>query len=226
MRRGMACVLIMTGVLWLGPAVEASTAKDAAPPADNSKDPVFVQWMVPGDPDDETILDYWSRAKQGKLDAAGYVDLGTMLFYRGYPKDAIRMYRTALDLDKKLYEAWFRIGLVQHRAMEYEDARDATRNASSSSRAMAGATSISVYSRSRPTIPAKPWSTTHRRTRSRRSWRTRKSTPTRCTRSSRSVRCCGITTTTSSPKPCPCATSNRPRSRRPRRASSRPRRRL
>ena len=54
-----------------------------------------------------------------------YVDLGTMLFYRGYPKDAIRMYRAALDLDKNLYEAWFRIGLVQHRAMEYEDARDA-----------------------------------------------------------------------------------------------------
>ncbi len=124
MRRGMACALIMTGALWLGPTTgNPATAGDTAA-SEQVKDPVFVQWLVPGDPNDETIREYWSRAKRDELDAVGYVDLGTMLFYRGWPKDAIRMYREALDRDKNLYEAWFRIGLVQHRAMEYEDARD------------------------------------------------------------------------------------------------------
>lgn len=124
MRRGMACTLIVAGALWLGPMAAASTVEDAAD-TKQPKDPVFVQWLVSGDPGDETIRDYWSRAKRDQLDAAGYVDLGTMLFYRGWPKDAIRMYREALKRDNKLYEAWFRIGLVRHRAMEYEDARAA-----------------------------------------------------------------------------------------------------
>lgn len=125
MRRSMACALIMTGLLWLGPMTVAALAQDGTAESKPAKDPVFVQWLIPGDLGDEVIGEYWSRAKADELEAADYVDLGTMLFYRGYPKDAVRMYREALDRDKGLYEAWFRIGLVQHRAMEYEDARAA-----------------------------------------------------------------------------------------------------
>jgi tetratricopeptide (TPR) repeat protein len=81
--------------------------------------------MHPDDPRDMTILDYWEREKRGELSAVARVDLGTMLADRGYPKDAVRMYRKALKDDNKLYEAWFRIGLVSHRQGEYDDARHA-----------------------------------------------------------------------------------------------------
>jgi len=77
-------------------------------------EPIFVRWLVADDPGDETIRDYWERAEREELEPPALVDLGTMLFYRGYPKDAVRMYRRALDLDRDLYEAWFRIGLVEH----------------------------------------------------------------------------------------------------------------
>ena len=77
-------------------------------------EPIFVRWLVADDPGDETIQNYWERAERDELDPPGLVDLGTMLFYRGYPKDAVRLFKRALDLDSDLYEAWFRIGLVEH----------------------------------------------------------------------------------------------------------------
>ena len=86
---------------------------------------MFVRWLVMDDPGDQTIRDYWQRAEAGELDAPALVDLGTMLFYRGYPKDAVRMYKRALDLDKDLYEAWFRIGLVEHSEGNLNNAQQA-----------------------------------------------------------------------------------------------------
>jgi len=90
-----------------------------------SGEPMFVRWLVMGDPGDETIRDYWERAERGDLDAPALVDLGTMLFYRGYPKDAVRSFRRALDLDPDLYEAWFRIGLVEHSSGNLDSAGQA-----------------------------------------------------------------------------------------------------
>jgi tetratricopeptide (TPR) repeat protein len=88
-------------------------------------EPMFVRWLVADDPGDETIRDYWERAEREELEPPALVDLGTMLFYRGYPKDAVRMYRKALDLDRDLYEAWFRIGLVEHSEGNFDNARQA-----------------------------------------------------------------------------------------------------
>ena len=88
-------------------------------------EPMFVRWLVADDPGDEAIREYWERAERDELDAPALVDLGTMLFYRGYPKDAVRMYKRALDLDKDLYEAWFRIGLVEHSEGRLDNARQA-----------------------------------------------------------------------------------------------------
>ena len=88
-------------------------------------EPIFVRWLVADDPGDETIRNYWERAERDELGARALVDLGTMLFYRGYPKDAVRMYRRALDLDPELYEAWFRIGLAEHSQRELDNARQA-----------------------------------------------------------------------------------------------------
>ncbi len=88
-------------------------------------EPMFVRWLVMDDPGDETIRDYWERAERDELDALALVDLGTMLFYRGYPKDAVRVFKQALDLDPDLYEAWFRIGLVEHSEGDLDNARQA-----------------------------------------------------------------------------------------------------
>jgi len=124
MTRGTVCALIVVGLLCLPPGVGIG----AAGPSENGvkrmpDDPVFLQWLDPEDPDDETIREYWEMATRGELDPEGMVDLGTMLYLRGYPKDAVRFYRNALDENKKMYEAWYRIGVVEHREHNYEDAR-------------------------------------------------------------------------------------------------------
>jgi hypothetical protein len=91
----------------------------------STDEPMFVRWLVMDDPGDETIRDYWERAEREELDPPALVDLGTMLFYRGYPKDAVRLFKRALDLDPDLYEAWFRIGLVEHSEGDLDNARQA-----------------------------------------------------------------------------------------------------
>ncbi len=88
-------------------------------------EPMFVRWLVADDPGDQTIREYWEAAEREELEPTALVDLGTMLFYRGYPKDAVRYYRRALDQDPDLYEAWFRIGLVEHSEGNLDDARQA-----------------------------------------------------------------------------------------------------
>jgi tetratricopeptide (TPR) repeat protein len=91
----------------------------------STDEPMFVRWLVMDDPGDETIRDYWERAERDELDPPDLVDLGTMLFYRGYPKDAVRLFKRALDRDPDLYEAWFRIGLVEHSEGNLDNARQA-----------------------------------------------------------------------------------------------------
>lgn len=88
-------------------------------------DPIFVKWLVIDDPGDETIRVYWQRAEAGELDAEELVDLGTMLFYRGWSNDAVTYFREALDLNSELSDAWFRIGLVEHHGGDLSGARSA-----------------------------------------------------------------------------------------------------
>jgi len=124
MTRGTVCALIVVGVLCLPPGAGIAVAEESENGGKGlPDDPVFLQWLVPGDPGDETIREYWERATRGELSPEGMVDLGTMLYRRGYPKDAVRLYRKALDQDKNMYEAWYRIGVVEHRDRNYEDAR-------------------------------------------------------------------------------------------------------
>ena len=60
----------------------AAVAGDA-PSERGPDDPVFVRWLEPQDPQDQTILDYWRRFTAGELSPNETVDLGTMLFHRG-----------------------------------------------------------------------------------------------------------------------------------------------
>jgi hypothetical protein len=90
-----------------------------------ASDPIFVKWLVIDDPGDETIRLYWQRAEAGELSAPELVDLGTMLFYRGWPNDAVEYFKQALKMDKELSEAWFRMGLVEHHGGDLAAARSA-----------------------------------------------------------------------------------------------------
>ncbi len=87
--------------------------------------PVFLDWLKPNDPGDQVIRVYWERVEAGEASAQELVDLGTMLFFRGYPKDAVRLFRRALKQDDSLAEAWFRMGAVYHSQGELKKARRA-----------------------------------------------------------------------------------------------------
>jgi hypothetical protein len=113
-RIGVLCVTI--GMLCLSAVIVA-----------RADEPAFVRWLSAGEPGDETIRDYWERAEREELTAAEFVDLGTMVFYRGFPTDSLGLYKKALDLDPGLYEAWFRIGLVEHKRYDLDKARQAYR---------------------------------------------------------------------------------------------------
>jgi tetratricopeptide (TPR) repeat protein len=90
-----------------------------------AKDPIFVKWLVIDDPGDQVIRSYWERAELGELDASQLTDLGTMLFYRGWPNDAVTYLRQATKSDKTMSEPWFRIGLVKHYQGDLSGARSA-----------------------------------------------------------------------------------------------------
>ena len=90
-----------------------------------ANDPIFVKWLVIDDPGDETIRHYWQRAEGGELNPVELVDLGTMLFYRGWPNDAVGYFKQALEQDPTVSEAWFRIGLVKHHSGDLAGARSA-----------------------------------------------------------------------------------------------------
>jgi len=116
---------LQTRMKWVVVLACCALAAAAAVGARDREQPIFVHWLASGNPHDETIAVYWRSAQAGELDAAGYVDLATMLFDKGFPKDAIRMYERALKLDPEMAEAWFRIGLVEHRDGNLRAARKA-----------------------------------------------------------------------------------------------------
>jgi hypothetical protein len=90
-----------------------------------ANDPIFVKWLVIDDPGDETIRYYWQMAEAEELGAEELVDLGTMLFYRGWSNDAVTYFKRALDINPELSEAWFRIGLVKHQGGDLSGAESA-----------------------------------------------------------------------------------------------------
>ncbi len=100
----------------VGFAIGAGSAAD---------EPDLPSWLVAGDPEDETIRYFWEQADRGELDADALVDLGTLIFDRGHPDEAIGFYRQALKVDSGMYEAWFRIGLVEHSRGDLDNAEQA-----------------------------------------------------------------------------------------------------
>ena len=109
---GILCVFVVVACA----AVRVGSATD---------EPTFPSWLVADDPEDETIRYFWERAERGELDATALVDLGTLIFDRGHPDEAIDFYHQALKVDSEMYEAWFRIGLVEHYRGDLDNAEQA-----------------------------------------------------------------------------------------------------
>jgi len=120
-------VMIVAGAAVLLGASMAMAAGTAATPAPSpgaaasvgvaerpEGEPIFFRWLDKSDPVDATILDYWQRYRSGELSPREMVDLGTMLYRRGWPKDAVRLYVEAGKTDPVLYDAWLRAGLAEH----------------------------------------------------------------------------------------------------------------
>ena len=51
-------------------------------------------------------VDLYGFPERDELEAPALVDLGTMLFYRGWSNDAVTYFKQALDIDPKMSEAW------------------------------------------------------------------------------------------------------------------------
>ncbi len=90
-----------------------------------SDEPVFVRWLDPSLPLDATIQNYWQRAQADELSPVEWVDLGTMLFKRGFANDAIDAFRAAVKRDQTLAEGWFKMGLVYQKKGKLSDAERA-----------------------------------------------------------------------------------------------------
>ena len=89
--------------------------------------PRFFKWLDSNNPQDRAVQRLWEQAEAGRASTSQLIDLGTLLFDKGHYSDAIDMFERALDLDHDLAEAYFRIGLVEHRRDRLQQARRAYR---------------------------------------------------------------------------------------------------
>ncbi len=83
--------------------------------------------MNPASPEDRLVLEYWDKVVGCEATSEEMIDLGTLLFDRNFPRDALRVFQAAIDLDPALYEAWFRAGMVHHSLGELKKAKKAYR---------------------------------------------------------------------------------------------------
>jgi len=109
-----ALLLIVTCIC-LAPVLDAKVVEE----------PIFVRWMSATQAVDQIILSYWDQVKKNELSAKGLVDLGTMLFRRGFPNDALDMYERSLEKEEFNPEAHYRIGLVEHKKGNLRQAKSA-----------------------------------------------------------------------------------------------------
>ncbi len=175
-----------------------------------AEDPIFVTWLVMENPGDETIREYWQRADAGELNPEELVDLGTMLFYRGWPSDAVGYFKQALDLNPELSEAWFRIGLVEHHSRNLDKARSGYKKCLKLQSGHAWA-NFYLGLLEEQNGESQPCSTTRWRSNTLRSSRILRSIPRSSHPGSNSVRRSCTLTHNGSKTPCPCPSSNRPR---------------
>ncbi|MFZ5786619.1 MAG: tetratricopeptide repeat protein [Acidobacteriota bacterium] len=79
---------------------------------------VYEKYLSPDNASDRVILAYLDLADSGAATSDDLAELGVLLLNKGFPKDAERFLRRALEQDKTNTEARFRLGLVLQRLGE------------------------------------------------------------------------------------------------------------
>jgi len=106
----------MTRGAWalvLGLAAAAAAAQSSGPAAKPTPAPFYRQYLVPGNPLDDKIVEQEHRVEANPDDANLRNDFGNLLALRRFPKEAAEQYEKALHLDKKNFISAYNLGLVR-----------------------------------------------------------------------------------------------------------------
>lgn len=76
---------------------------------------VFERFLSADNPRDRLIMSYMAVDKEGKATSSDLANLGVLILEKGFPNDAERYLRRALEVDPDNYEAAYRLGLVLQR---------------------------------------------------------------------------------------------------------------
>lgn len=74
---------------------------------------IYEKYLVAGNPLDDKILKNLEDLKARPDSSELHNNLGVLLNQKQFPKDALREFKKAVKLDKKDYQAWFNVGLMQ-----------------------------------------------------------------------------------------------------------------
>ena len=107
-----------TLVLGLAAAAAAAQSSETTPrPSDADAKPTpapfYRQYLVPGNPLDDKIVEQEHRVEASPDDANLRNDFGNLLALRRFPKEAAEQYEMALHLDKKNFISAYNLGLVR-----------------------------------------------------------------------------------------------------------------
>ena len=122
MRRSIATMLAMLA------AVVATAQENGNAPANDSKKteaPFYRQYLVPGNPLDDQIVDQENRVEASPDDPNLRTDFGNLLAMRRFPEQAAEQYEIAAKLDKKNFIALYNLGLLRETQGKYGDAMSA-----------------------------------------------------------------------------------------------------
>jgi hypothetical protein len=113
MKRG--AWMLALGLAAAAAAAQSSetTPKPSEPTAKPTPAPFYRQYLVPGNPLDDKIVEQEHRVEANPDDANLRNDFGNLLALRRFPKEAAEQYEKALHLDKKNFISAYNLGLVR-----------------------------------------------------------------------------------------------------------------
>jgi tetratricopeptide (TPR) repeat protein len=102
-----ALLAAAAALIWSRP-VSGEKKSEAKP-----SEPFFHQFLIPGDPLDEKLLEQEKKVAENPNSPALLNDFGNLLTERRFPKEARAEYRKALELDPHFFLAAYNLGLME-----------------------------------------------------------------------------------------------------------------
>ena len=93
-----------------------------------AKAPFYMRYVGRSTSLDRQITRLVNSLKNDPHNAALHNDLGALLLEKGFPGDATREFRRAINDDEKLYSAWYNLGLVRETQGDYTSAERALKH--------------------------------------------------------------------------------------------------